>query len=183
MVFFLFSCEKEENVEELFSNYGRVKFCFLNREGKDLINIEKIETYPVSFIGDFKKLDKNEVNKTFDILYRDSVYQYRGNEIKFDKINKHYYWKGYMHAGDNKDKGYNNYVHIGDDIDTITIKITPSNEPCYGGVYVNNPCVYVSEIYYNGTKVYSDGRLSKKLKPKYVDIIKTNGNTEVKLVE
>ncbi len=177
MVFFLFSCEKEnlEGDESEFVKHSPTtfRFIFKNEKGESLIYKNKIETYPISFRGDFKKLDKSEIKQYGDAYY------YRGQKLKFDTINKCCYWNGSIYGFDNA-QTYDTYVRVGDDIDTITIKFSTSSENCSGRHY----CSDLHEMFYNGTKVYSDGTISKKLKRKYVDIVKyfvvkTNGNTEV----
>ncbi|MBS9768790.1 MAG: hypothetical protein KGV44_14805 [Flavobacteriaceae bacterium] len=169
--------ESESGKESEFLVNCHLKFVFLNEKGENIIDVDNIKSLPVTHQSDknFKELKKEEFR-----LFKGKEFYYRMNRISYDESIKGYYWGTGLFGFDNAKEGKTFvYINGADGDDVIKMKFTSSHEGCIGAYY----CCDTHEIYYNNTLIYSDGKYSEKLDPKYVYIKKKKDNSTEVILE
>ena len=170
------ACSKEnENPvikETPFATACPVDYVFLTEDGNSLIDLDQSETFPAIFSNDPSEIDRQEVLENQNKFY----YNGNANEVWYNTdLNKNM-WNTVIYGMVPKTESKSYIGFNGFDTDSITT-ITSFSTECFGAQY----CVDIHEVYYNQTLVYSDGTLSDKLTPDYVQVVKVESETEVHL--
>ncbi len=173
----LMACNKEnENPVLEKSPYATscpVDFVFVTDEGDDLIDLDQSVTFPAIYANNPSEIDRQKIVENQNKFY----YNGNANEVWYDSELNNNRWNTIVYGMVPKTESKSYVGFNGFDTDTITT-ITSFTSECIGAKY----CVDTHEVYYNRTLVYSDGTLSNKLTPDYVQIVKTESKTEVLLL-
>jgi len=162
----------EDIVYEDFTTYLDVEFIFQDKNGNNLINIDDINTFPLSYLNELPQINEDDIT-----FYKGYYYNGFSNEIFLNEEIDDYVWKTCLYGVTNIENYKTNVGFLGYENDIITVYYSFAREGCMG----INICSTREEIYYNETLIYSEGNKSAKLDPKYVYITKTKTGTSVKI--
>ena len=158
--------QKDTQIPEgvLFYTNANLEFYFLDGEGNDLVDLDDVDTYPVSYpervtLDIFReatgKIDAATINnKTY------SVYTSGHNWLTFDETEKHvsfgtHYW------GKTVKTGYTEYLYVNGSLDSLTVSyqyLTSADDVRIEG---GSWAVKVQSIRYNGQEIFTNNESGK----------------------
>lgn len=149
-----------------FSRGNTLRFYYIDKNGKGLIDPNDPSTYPVSW---WEAVEK-PIERTKDYYKIPGLYNGNHNGITYDEEEDIYYFTLSAY-GDEKQSTYSFPVYVNGDVDTMDITYKYTDKDVIGGKYWGK----IVSWKYNGTHVYSDDDEHDKK----VFIRKSDGKTTV----